>query len=69
MKKLLSILITISIISCSNPLSKIYTEEGFMLDMVEIRESESEETVKNITILINENSISLLIEELCIKLK
>lgn len=49
MKNLLTILITISIISCSTPLSKIYTEEGFMLDMVEIRESENEETVKNIT--------------------
>ena len=57
MKKLLSILITISIISCSNPLSKIYTEEGFMLDMVEIRESESEETVKNITTYIMQEAM------------
>ena len=57
MKNLLTILITISIISCSTPLSKIYTEEGFMFDMVEIRESESEETVKNITTYIMQEAM------------
>ena len=57
MKNLLTILITISIISCSTPLSKIYTEEGFMLDMVEIRESENEETVKNITTYIMQEAM------------
>jgi hypothetical protein len=57
MKNLLTILITISIISCSSPLSKIYTEEGFMLDMVEIRESENEETVKNITTYIMQEAM------------
>jgi len=56
MKNLLTILITISIISCSTPLSKIYTEEGFMFDMVEIRESENEETVKNITTYIMQDT-------------
>ena len=46
MKKLLVTIIIASLLSCNNPLSKVYTEEGFMLDMVEIRESNGEETSK-----------------------
>lgn len=50
MKKLILILtLTLAFSSCNNPMSKVYSEESFMLDMVEIRESEGEETAKKIT--------------------
>lgn len=37
------------LLSCSNPLSKVYTEENFLLDMAEIKESKGEEAVRKIT--------------------
>jgi hypothetical protein len=49
MKKIVTLLIAVIFLSCSNPMSKVYTEEGFMLDMVEIRESNGEETATKIT--------------------
>jgi hypothetical protein len=44
MKKLLTLIIATTLFSCNNPMSKVYTEDGFMLDLVEIRESEGDET-------------------------
>ena len=49
MKKLITFFIFLALISCDNPMSKGYTDEGFMLDMVEIRESKGEETATKIT--------------------
>ena len=49
MKKLLVTIIIASLLSCNNPLSKVYTEERFMLDLVEIRESNGQETAEKIT--------------------
>lgn len=49
MKKLILIFTVVFFISCNNPMSKVYNEEGFMLDMVEVRESKGEETAKKIT--------------------
>lgn len=50
MKKILLItLFTIFFTSCNNPMNKVYTEDGFMLDMVEIREKSGEETSKKLT--------------------
>lgn len=40
---------TTILLGCNNPLSKLYNPEGFMLDMVEVRESDGEEIVKKIT--------------------
>ena len=57
MKKLFILFTMISLISCSGSLSKVYNEEGFMLDMVEIRESEGEETAKNITTYIMQETM------------
>ena len=37
-------IIATTLLSCNNPMSKVYTEDGFMLDLVEFRESEGDET-------------------------
>jgi len=50
MKRFVLLVFVISLLlSCSNPLSKVYTEENFLLDMAEIKESKGEESVKLIT--------------------
>ena len=54
---LLFALITLLFTSCNNPLNKVYTEDGFMLDMVEIREKSGEETVKKLTSYVMQQSI------------
>ena len=46
MKKIITLLIATILLSCNNPMSKVYTPDSFMLDMVEVRESNGEETAK-----------------------
>ena len=48
-KSLLILLISIFIFSCGSPLDKVDTEEAFMLDMVEVRESEGQETAEKLS--------------------
>ena len=63
MKKLLVTIIIASLLSCNNPLSKVYTEEGFMLDMVEIRESNGQETVDKITTYVMQQAMKSAFDE------
>jgi hypothetical protein len=48
MKKLITLVIATIFLSCNNPMSKEYTEDGFMLDLVEIRESKGDETARKL---------------------
>lgn len=57
MKKLILIITVLFLTGCNNPMSKVYNEEGFMLDMVEVRESEGEETAKKITSYVLQQSM------------
>ena len=63
MKKIVTLLIAAIFLSCSNPMSKVYTEEGFMLDMVEIRESNGEETAMKITAYIMQQALKSSFDE------
>ena len=63
MKKIVTLLIAAIFLSCSNPMSKVYTEEGFMLDMVEIRESNGEETATKITAYIMQQALKSSFDE------
>ena len=49
MKKITILVITLFAFACSNPMSKVYTEESFMEDMKEVRDAEGEETVAKIS--------------------
>ena len=58
MRKILIIAITtLFFTSCNKPLSKGYTEDGFMLDMVEVRKSEGGEIANKITSYIVKQSM------------
>ena len=56
-KYFLLIISTAFIISCSNPLSQVYNEESFMLDMAEIRKYEGDDAVKSITSYVLQESM------------
>ena len=63
MKKIVTLLIAVIFLSCNNPMSKVYTEDGFMLDMVELRESNGEETAKKITAYIMQQALKSSIDK------
>lgn len=64
MKKIILItIISIFLSSCNNPMSKVYTEDGFMLDMVEIRENKGEETVEKLTTYVLQQSFKNALDE------
>lgn len=63
MKKLIIPFTALILLSCNNPMSKEFTEDSFMLDLVEIRESKGEETAEKLATYVMQQTMQGVLKE------